>query len=63
MLVERICLASKRFFGVPAFFNCAIADGLCNILFADKTGVDNALKAKKPEFQLCFDFCVIINLT
>jgi len=48
MLVERIYLVSKRFFGVPTFFNCAITDGLYNLLFADKTGVDNALKAKKP---------------
>jgi len=56
MLVERIYLVSKRFFGVPTFFNYAIADGLYNLLFADKTGVDNALKAKKPEFQLSFSF-------
>src|SRR5271157_648784 len=56
MLVERVYLVSKRFFGVPTFFNYAIADGLYNLLFADKTGVTNVLKAKKPEFQLCFDF-------
>jgi hypothetical protein len=56
MLVERVYLVSKRFFGVPTFFNYAIADGLYNLLFADKTGVNNVLKAKKPEFQLCFDF-------
>ena len=28
MLMERVYLVSKRFFGVPAFFNYAIADGL-----------------------------------
>ena len=56
MLVERVCLVSKRFFGVPPFFNYTIADGLYNLLFADKTGVTNMLKAKKPEFPLCFDF-------
>ena len=56
MLVERVYLVSKRFFGVPTFFNYAIADGLYNLLFADKTEVDNALKAKKPEFQLSFSF-------
>jgi len=56
MIVERVYLVSKRFFGVPTFFNYAIADGLYNLLFADKTGVNNVLKAKKPEFQLCFDF-------
>jgi len=56
MLIERVYLVSKRFFGVPTFFNYAIADGLYNLLFADKTGVNNVLKAKKQEFQLCFDF-------
>jgi len=56
MLVERIYLVSKRFFGVPTFFNYAIADGLYNLLFADKTGVNNVLKAKKAEFQLSFSF-------
>lgn len=56
MLVERIYLVSKRFFGVPTFFNYAIADGLYNLFFADKTGVDHVLKSKKPEFQLSFDF-------
>ena len=39
MLVERIYLVSKRFFGVPTFFNYAIADGLYNLLFAEKTGI------------------------
>ncbi len=56
MLVERIYLVSKRFFGVPTFFNYAIADGLYNLLFPDKTGITETAKAKKPEFQLCFDF-------
>ena len=55
LLVERIFLVSKRFFGVPSFFNYAIADGLYNILFPDKTG----LKTKRGNtqyFQLCFNF-------
>jgi len=56
MLVERIYLVSKRFFGVPTFFNYAIADGLYNLLFPDKTGINEAIKAKKPEFQLRFIF-------
>jgi len=56
MLVERIYLVSKRFFGVPTFFNYAIADGLYNLLFPDKTGINDAIKAKKPEFQLRFIF-------
>ena len=56
MLVERIYLVSKRFFGVPTFFNYAIADGLYNLLFPDKTGVNTVARAKKPEFQPCFSF-------
>ncbi len=56
MLVERIYLVSKRFFGVPTFFNYAIADGLYNLLFPDKTGIHDAPGAKKPEFQLRFSF-------
>jgi hypothetical protein len=56
VLVERIYLVSKRFFGVPTFFNYAIADGLYNLLFPDKTGITAIREKKKPEFQLCFDF-------
>lgn len=56
MLMERIYLVSKRFFGVPTFFNYAIADGLYNLLFPDKMGISEIAKAKKPEFQLCFSF-------
>ena len=56
MLVERIYLVSKRFFGVPTFFNYAIADGLYNLLFPDKTGINMIAKRKRPEFQLCFSF-------
>ena len=57
MLVERIYLVSKRFFGVPTFFNYAIADGLYNLLFPDKTGINTAPRNKSPDFQLCFNFC------
>jgi len=56
MLMERIYLVSKRFFGVPTFFNYAIADGLYNLLFPDKTGIREIAKTKKPEFQLSFSF-------
>ena len=57
MLVERIYLVSKRFFGVPTFFNYAIADGLYNLLFPDKTGISIDPKNKDPDFQLRFNFC------
>jgi len=40
VLVERVYLVSKRFFGVPTFSNYAIADGLYNLLFPDKTGIN-----------------------
>jgi hypothetical protein len=57
VLVERIYLVSKRFFGVPTFFNYAMADGLYNLLFPDKTGINKTVpKAKRPEFQLTFSF-------
>ena len=36
MPVERVFLVSKRFFGVPSFFNYAIADGIFNLLYPDK---------------------------
>jgi hypothetical protein len=39
MLVERIFLVSKRFFGVPSFFNYAIADGIFNLLYPDKSAL------------------------
>ena len=55
ILVERIFLVSKRFFGVPSFFNYAIADGLYNLLFPDKKGL-NLKKDKTQDFQLCFSF-------
>jgi hypothetical protein len=56
MLMERIYLVSKRFFGVPTFFNYAVADGLYNLLFPDKTGIKGAQKAKRPDFQFSFSF-------
>lgn len=57
VLVERVYLVSKRFFGVPTFFNYAIADGLHTLLFSDKTGVQTSVKkANKAEFQLAFSF-------
>jgi hypothetical protein len=56
MLMERIYLVSKRFFGVPTFFNYAIADGLYNLLFPDKRGIKEISKAKRPDFQFSFSF-------
>jgi hypothetical protein len=55
MLVERVYIVFKRFFGIPTFFNYAIADGLYKLLFPDKTGINKEAK-RKNEFQLCFSF-------
>jgi hypothetical protein len=56
VLIQRAYLVSKRFFGIPTFFNYAIADGLYNLLLSDRAGIKNIQKAEKPEFQLCFSF-------
>ncbi len=56
MLVERIFIVSKRFFGVPSFFNYAIADGIYNLLFPDKIALQGIRSNTIDDFQLCFDF-------
>jgi len=56
MLVERIFILSKRFFGVPSFFNYAIADGIFNLLYPDKTALRGIKQSSLDDFQLCFDF-------
>jgi len=56
MLVERIFILSKRFFGVPSFFNYAIADGIFNLLYPDKTALRGIKRDSLDDFQLCFDF-------
>lgn len=55
VLAERIYLVSKRFFGVPTFFNYALAHGLYNLFFPDRTGI-NIPRKEKPDFQLFFPF-------
>lgn len=56
MLVERIFLVSRRFFGVPSFFNYAIADGIFNLLFPDKTALRGLKASTIDDFQLHFEF-------
>lgn len=56
LLVERVFLVSKRFFGVPSFFNYAIADGIYNLLFPDKTALRGLSPAGIDDFQLRFEF-------
>jgi hypothetical protein len=56
MLVERIFILSKRFFGVPSFFNYAIADGIFNLLYPDKTALRGIKENSIDDFQLRFNF-------
>jgi len=56
MLVERIFLVSKRFFGVPSFFNYAVADGIFNLLYPDKTALRGIRPNSIDDFQLRFEF-------
>lgn len=56
LLVERVFLVSKRFFGVPSFFNYAIADGIYNLLFPDKTALLGLSPDGIDDFQLHFEF-------
>ena len=56
LLVEKIFLVSKRFFGVPSFFNYAIADGIYTLLFPDKNALRQLHKNTVDDFQLSFDF-------
>jgi len=56
LLVERVFLVSKRFFGVPSFFNYAIADGIYNLLFPDKTALRGLPLNSIDDFQLRFEF-------
>jgi hypothetical protein len=53
--VQKILLLSKRFFGVPTFFNYAIADGITELLKKTNKGIGYANK-KQTDFQLSFPF-------
>jgi len=56
LLVERIFLISKRLFGIPSFFNYAIADGIFNLIFPDKTALRGIRPNTIDDFQLRFQF-------
>jgi hypothetical protein len=56
MLLKGIFMVSKRFFGVPSFFNYGIADGICNLPLLDEKGLHWAKETGINEFQLGFDF-------
>jgi len=38
--VQKIFILSKRFFGVPTFFQYAMADGICELLKKARTGIE-----------------------
>jgi hypothetical protein len=47
---------SRRFFGVPNLFNDAVADGISNLHFPDKTALQEIRQDRIDDFQLCFEF-------
>jgi hypothetical protein len=56
MMVERIFLVSKIFFGIPSFFNYAIADGIFNLLYQDKKALLGIKPTNIDDFQLRLEF-------
>ncbi len=40
IIVQKIFILSKRFFGIPSFFNYAMADGIFELLRKTTTGID-----------------------
>lgn len=54
VMVQKIFILSKRFFGVPSFFNYAMADGIYELLKPLRTGVDFKGKRGPPldKYQL-----------
>ena len=40
IMVQKIFILSKRFFGIPSFFNYAMADGIFELLKKTATGID-----------------------
>ena len=53
IMVGKILVLSKRFFGIPNFFNYAMADGIYNLLSKSRTGIINQdqNKSKPPDLQ------------
>jgi hypothetical protein len=52
LLVERVSVLSKLFIAVSRFLNYAIADGIYNLLFPDKTALRGLSAASSDDFQL-----------
>ena len=57
IMVEKVLIMSKRIFGVPSFFNYAMADGIYKLLSKAKSGVTKQPKPPpEKDFQLSLDF-------
>lgn len=46
VMVQKIFILSKRFFGIPTFFNYAMADGIFELLKKSSTGIKTEYKGK-----------------
>lgn len=54
-MVQKIFILSKRFFGVPTFFNYAMADGIFELLKQSRNGViefKSRIGPNHKDFQL-----------
>jgi hypothetical protein len=51
VMVQKVFILSKRFFGVPTFFNYAMADGIFELLKPAKTGINRF----KGRTGICYD--------
>jgi hypothetical protein len=47
IMVQKIFILSKRFFGIPTFFNYAMADGIFELLKKSMTGIEHILVGKR----------------
>ena len=59
--LKKICERAKRFFEIPDFRQCAIADGIYRVLFASKTGIIPNLQRKEAEGQPPLLFAVHLS--
>jgi hypothetical protein len=50
-MVQKIFILSKRFFGVPSFFNYAMADGIFELLKKTRNGIDGLISKLKSPFE------------
>ena len=59
MIFEKIFFMSKRFFGIPEFYNYAMADGIYNYLYNNKYGLEYITKKPpdipKNQLELLFE--------